>query len=236
MESLGDRIKRYERVTQHVATPRMPLMVRVDGRAFHTFTKGFKKPFDADLMAAMDTAAMITAHSIDGCKAAYVQSDEVTFCMTDYDTLNTQGWFGYELPKIISLTASMMSVNFNRALERRLDGTVKSSAVFDSRAFSVPREDVVNAFLWRAKDWERNSLQMLARSHFSTRQLHGKKRADMHEMLHEKGVNWVRDCSERERNGTLFYKNVSWCKEHPTASYQAFANRLEPLFAIPETE
>lgn len=195
--SLEDRMKRYEAATHFVATPRMPLMIRVDGRAFHTFTRGMDRPFDQRMMDAMDYAAMRVASDMQGFKVAYIQSDEVTFGITDYDRIESQGWFDYDLSKVISLSAAMMSVNFARYLGTDCD------PVFDARAFPVPASDVSNAFLWRAKDWERNSLQMYARSFFSHKQLHGKKRDQIHEMLHGIGKNWATDLAPREKNGTF---------------------------------
>lgn len=201
MSDLGDRIKRYEKTFHHTALHRSPLMIRVDGRAFHTFTRKLKRPFDTELMAAMVSSACQIAKDMQGFKAGYVQSDEVTFCLTDYDTVETQGWFDYDLSKIVSISAAMMSVAFNANYpsQRR--------PVFDSRAFSLPIYDVVNAFLWRAKDWERNSLQMYARSFFSDKELHGKARIDMHEMLHGIGKNWTIDLTPQERNGTFLILN-----------------------------
>ena len=195
--NLGDRIKRYESVTHNVATARTPVLLRVDGRAFHTYTKGMERPFDSKLTDAMVAAAKTVAEDMQGFKLAYIQSDEATFCITDYDSIETQGWFDYDLSKIVSISASLMSVAFNNYIDNG------KMAVFDSRAFNVPASDVANAFLWRAKDWERNSLQMYCRAHFSHKQLHGKKRADMHEMLHGKGLNWATDLEPRERNGTF---------------------------------
>jgi tRNA(His) 5'-end guanylyltransferase len=194
---LGDRIKRYEAATRYLATQRMPLIVRVDGRAFHTFTKGMEKPFDKKLMGAMVEAARAVAHDMQGFKAAYVQSDEVTFCLTDYDELETQGWFDYNLSKVISISAAMMSVNLIKELG------CDELPVFDSRAFNVPIDDVINVFLWRAKDWERNSLQMYSRAFYSHKELIGKKRPDMHEMLYQKGKNWATDLTMQEKNGTF---------------------------------
>ena len=194
---LGDRIKRYEAVTRYFATQRMPLIVRVDGKAFHTFTNGMGKPFDANFMTAMVNAARDVAKEMQGFKVAYVQSDEATFCLTDYDNLESQGWFGYNLQKIISVSAAMMSVNLIKQL-----GT-KKLPVFDSRAFNVPIDDVINTFLWRAKDWERDSLQMYSRSFFPHKELQGKKRSDIHEMLHEIEKNWAKDLTMQEKNGTF---------------------------------
>ena len=196
--SLGDRIKRYEGSSRHYLTPRMPVIVRIDGRAFHTFTKGADKPFDKSIMTSMVCAATDVAMDMQGFKAGYVQSDEATFLLTDYDDLETQGWFGYNLSKIISISAGLMSVKFNYFC-----GDTGLSPVFDSRAFNVPREDVVNTFLWRAQDWERNSLQMYARSFFSHKELHKKNREDIHNMLHKIGKNWTTDLTDQEKNGTF---------------------------------
>lgn len=200
---LGDRIKRYEAVTNMHATRRMPLMIRVDGRAFHTFTRGMDRPFDQKIINAMVDAASAVAKEMQGFKAAYIQSDEATFCITDYDRIETEAWFDYDLFKVISISAAIMTANFIKHI-----GTDKSP-VFDSRAFSVPADDVVNAFLWRAKDWERNSLQMYSRAHFSHKQLHGKGRSDMHEMLHGIGRNWATDLTEQQKNGTFLIATES---------------------------
>ena len=199
--SLGDRIKRYEAVTRAKGTINTPLMIRVDGKAFHTFTKHMQKPFDAALQDAMVYAATEVAKRMQGMKAAYVQSDEATFVITDYDTIETQGWFDYNLSKVISTTAATMSVYFAAAMGK--ESTSDSLPVFDARAFNIPPADVVNAFLWRAQDWERNSLQMYAQAFFSHRELHKKNREAMHNMLHSVGKNWTNDLTPREKNGTF---------------------------------
>ena len=208
--SLGDRIKDYERVTRHYATKRTPLIVRVDGRAFHTFTREMARPFDDVFMQAMVRSALDVAVGMQGFKAAYVQSDEATFLLTDYDSIGAQGWFDYNLSKVISISAASMSVYFMR----HFNGT-EAPAVFDSRAFNVPANDVVNSFLWRAQDWERNSLQMYARSMFSHKELHMKNRADIHEMLHTKGCNWATDITDQQRNGTFItLTDEGYCERH----------------------
>lgn len=195
--SIGDRIKRYEAAYNFTLTPRSCVFIRVDGRAFHTFTKGLARPFDLTLMNAMVYAAQQTAAEIQGFKLAYVQSDEATFMLTDFDSLQSQGWFGYELNKLVSLSASLFTAHFNDFF----DGP--TPATFDSRAFVVPLDDAPNVFVWRQKDWTRNSLQMVARAHFSHKECHGKKSADLHEMLHGVGVNWATDFTMREKNGTF---------------------------------
>lgn len=210
-DTLGDRIKKYEAISEHYFTPKIPILVRVDGKAFHTWTKGCDKPFDNYLISTMFTAAKLVAMDMMNCRGVYVQSDEVTFVMTDTDTIETQQWFGGRQNKIESVTAGLMTAHFNRCwASTNLYGDnpdyaimlAKPPAIFDARAFQVPREDVANAFLWRVKDWERNSLSMFCLSHFSPKQLHGQGRADQHEMLKGIGHRFEEECTEQQRNGS----------------------------------
>lgn len=200
MKDLGDRMKRnYEAPACHYLTRRMPVIIRVDGRAFHTFTRGFKKPFDQRMIDAMVVAAMRVFDEVQGCKLAYVQSDEASFVLTDYDELTTEAWFGYNKSKIESVSASVMTAAFARCM--RL-ANIKDLAYFDARAFNIPEAEVVNYFLWRAKDWSRNSVTMLAQAYFSHKELQGKSVPEMHEMLHGIGRNWT-TLTEEERKGTF---------------------------------
>lgn len=202
-DTLGDRVKRYEAVSKPLLSRRTPVIVRVDGKAFHTFTRGFEKPFDKELVQAMAYAAAKTAESIQGFKLAYVQSDEASFLLTDYDTLETSPWFDYELNKIVSITASTFTYWFNKKwfdiFVSKYSGTsfdeinrerANRVALFDARAFNVPRDDWQNVFIWRQQDWERNSVQMLARSLFSQKRLHGKKISDLLVMINMEGHDW----------------------------------------------
>lgn len=204
-DTLGDRIKRYEAAAFHQLTPRTPVMIRVDGRAFHTYTKGMERPFDHTLMDAMQYATMFTAKDMQGFRLGYTQSDEATFLITDTENLDTQGWFGYELNKIVSLSASLFTAHFYSYMIA-INHDSNSIATFDARAFNVPEDDVPNVFVWRQRDWERNSLQMLARAHFSHKELMGKRRQCMHDMLHAKGINWA-DLSPAEKNGTFILRD-----------------------------
>lgn len=230
--NLGDRIKRYEASYHRVATIRTPLMIRVDGRAFHSFTRGMNRPFDENFIEAMVRAAVDVASEIQGFKAGYVQSDEVTFCLTDYDQLDSQGWFDYDVVKVTSIVAALMSVRFIKHL-----GTDKTP-VFDGRAFSVPAHDVVNAFLWRAKDWKRNSLNMYARSCFSQKALHGKNSASIHEMLHNIGRNWANDWPDVVKNGTFLIKSESGitARFDVRDNYDAINEAIGKLFLLPEQD
>jgi tRNA(His) 5'-end guanylyltransferase len=201
MLDIGVRFKtNYEAPACYHLTRRTPVVVRVDGRAFHTFTrKNFKRPFDGKFIDAMVGAAMYVASQMQGFKLGYVQSDEASFLLTDYDNFQTEPWFGYRKSKVETVCASLMTAGFARCM-RLCD--VPDLATFDARAFNIPESEVVNYFLWRARDWQRNSVQMYARAHFSHQLLQKCSHADIHEMLHSKGLNWATDLMGDERNGT----------------------------------
>lgn len=197
-DSLGDRMKGYEAPARYLLTRRSPVIVRVDGRAFHTLTRGMDKPFDHKFINRMIKSAILTSDSMQGFKAGYVQSDEASFLLTDYDDHETQPWFGYVKSKVETITSATMTAHFIQA--------GSGFGVFDARAFNIPRDEVANYFLWRSKDWHRNSVQMYCRSFFSDKEMHGQGKADQHEMLHSIGKNWTADLSEVERNGTWIFK------------------------------
>lgn len=195
-DSLGNRIKTfYENRTRFYLTRRTPVILRLDGKAFHTLTKSAIKPFDASIEFAMLTAMDAVCKEISGAKIGYVQSDEISILLTDFDKLETEAYFDYNIQKIASVAASIAAVNFTNSYKR--------NGFFDCRCFNIPKEEVVNYFLWRQKDWIRNSVSMLAQSVFSHKQLHGKSQSNMHEMLHERGINWASLPSYR-KNGTFF--------------------------------
>ncbi len=224
-DAIGDRMKRYEKASAIYLTRRMPVIIRLDGKAFHTFTKSFQKPFDKSLMYIMEKSAMYVVDGMQGFKVAYIQSDEASFLITDYDDLFTDGWFDYKLQKMASVSASYMTSKFTQMIILRLCKNMICTrntsvsdlieaitniklAEFDSRAFNVPREDVANYFLWRAKDWHRNSIQMYARSMFSHSELINKNQQNIHDMLHSRGKNWATDLSNREKNGSWLFRTT----------------------------
>lgn len=205
MGDLGDRMKRYEAAAERHLTRRVPVVVRVDGRAFHTYTRGAERPFDSRIIEAMFCGARALAAAMQGFVVGYVQSDEASFMLTDRATLATEPWFGYDHSKVVSISASTMTAAFNsrvRDMGERGSPLCRALATFDARAFSVPLDDAANYFLWRMRDWERNSVQMLAGAHFSHAELQGKNVPAMHEMLHGKGVNWA-DLPAQLRSGTV---------------------------------
>lgn len=223
-DSLGDRMKRYERVYRHALTPNMPVIIRVDGKAFHTWTRGLDRPFDVDLIASMAIATVRVSAELQGFKLAYVQSDEATFLITDTDSNEQEGWFGYDHTKIVSVSAALMTAHFNQAAQEMGIAAGRPPAIFDSRAFSVPWAEVPNQFLWRHKDWARNSVQMLARAYYSHSELTGRKLPEIHDMLHAKGVNWAK-LSPQLKNGTFLRSDLFLvCSEQ---DYYSIAEMIE---------
>ena len=205
---LGTRMKEYEKRNQYYLQKRTPVAIRVDGRSFHTFTKGFKRPFDDILMKSMQETAKYMCENIQGAKFAYVQSDEITIILVDYDTLETDCWFNYRTDKLCSISASMATMAFNKffynmAMEETAGGeftegiagihlkAAEKGAMFDARVFNIPKEEVTNLVYWRQLDAARNSIQMVGQANFSHKELQNKSCNDIQDMLHEqKGINW----------------------------------------------
>jgi len=161
-DSLGDRMKGYEKDFRTKLPDRFPVIMRVDGRAFHTWTRGCEKPFDETLIGAMNDCAISLCKEIQGAQVAYVQSDEISILIHGYKRFNSETWFGNQVQKMCSVAAGITSVAMSFE-SMKMFGRYKV-AHFDARVFIVPESDVVNYFLWRQNDWTRNSVQMLARS------------------------------------------------------------------------
>jgi len=190
MDSLGDRMKRYESVSNMVLTPKSPVIVRVDGRSFHNFLRESEKPFDDRVIFAMVGAANEVSKQISGFKLAYVASDEASFYFDDCKSIESNAWYGNNLQKIVSVTASLFTGYFNHYYFSEESVGERGYAVFDARAFVIPEDDLPNYFVWRSQDWHRNSLQMLARHVLPAGDLDGVKTGEIHEKLREKGVIW----------------------------------------------
>ena len=213
-DSLGDRMKRYEGVSRNFLTRRIPVIIRLDGKAFHTFTKGMKKPFDRILMGTMQDTMKYLCESIQGCVFGYTQSDEITLVLTDYATVATDAWFSYNVQKMTSIAASMATLAFNKCftdvveaalqyydMESSIQGALDFDysvyedkfwrALFDARVFSIPKDEVCNCLVWRQQDATRNSIEAVGQANFSHKELHCKSCNDIQEMLwSQKGINW----------------------------------------------
>lgn len=228
--TIGDRMKNnYENITRYYLTRRMPVIIRVDGRSFHTFTKGFKKPFDDILVKTMQDTMKYLCENIQGCVLGYTQSDEISLVLTDYAELTTDAWFGNNLQKMCSISASMATLAFNKAFTRNiskqskrfyteyleekdasyietLEIAMNKGAMFDSRVFTIPKEEVCNALIWRQQDATRNSIQSVGQANFSQKELHGKSCNDIQDILMlQKGINW-NDYSTTLKRGSCCIK------------------------------
>lgn len=208
-DDLGKRMKKYEHVTRNYLTTRTPVIIRIDGKSFHTFTKGFQKPFDEILVRTMQDTMKYLCENIQGCVLGYTQSDEITLVLVDYKKLNSDAWFDYNIQKCVSIAASMATMAFNKyfaenvrpyvdAESQKLDKyfetlahACQKGAMFDARAFNIPKEEVCNCLLWRQLDAVRNSIQMVGQANFSHSELQNKSCNEIQEMLFSKrGINW----------------------------------------------
>lgn len=216
-DPLGDRMKDfYEDRTRYKLARRTNTIIRIDGKAFHTYTKGLQRPFDQGLMEDMNRTTEYLCQNIQGAKFGYVQSDEISILITDYDDNDTHAWFDANLQKMASISASLATAEFNRLrLIRKMNTTVATAgsileqfkhAMFDARVFQIPyQEEVINYFIWRQQDATRNSISSVAQSLYSAKELHGKKTSDMQEMIFQKGINW-NDFTPREKRGSIIRK------------------------------
>ena len=211
-DELGTRMKEfYESVPKTRLVRRMPVAIRLDGKAFHTFTRGFEKPFDEVLGKSMRETMKYLCENIQGCVLGYTQSDEITLILVDYQNLNSCAWFDYEVQKMCSIAASMATMAFNKFFTKNVnyfemthehDDTIneycttlvnaaEKGAMFDARCFNIPKEEVCNLIYWRQLDATRNSIQMVGQANFSHKELQKKSCNMIQEMLFaEKGINW----------------------------------------------
>ena len=222
MNALGDRIKtNYENRTRFYLPRRTYTVCRIDGKAFHSFCKGLVKPFDEGFIEDMDLTAVYLCENIQGAKLAFVQSDEISIILSDFDTISTDSWFDGNIQKMASVSASMASAKFNKLRIHRalsnLDNCPDYSEImfilanqklasFDSRFFTIPqRQEVLNYLIFREQDTVRNSISSLAQSLYYHSELEKKNQSDMQEMCFQKGINW-NDLPLKQKNGRLIVK------------------------------
>ena len=238
---LAKRMKDYEMRDRYFLQKRIPVAIRVDMRAGHTFTRGFKRPFDDIFMKSMQETAKYMCENMGNAKLAYVQSDEITIILTDYDTLETDCWFNYRTDKLCSISASMATMAFNKFFENNVENYIQNcatdyeidglygkgtpeyqlceiyqkaaekGAMFDARCFNIPKEEVTNLIYWRQLDATRNSIQMVGQANFSHKELQNKTCNMIQDMLHEQ-------------------KGINWndyptvCKRGSACIYTEYAN------------
>lgn len=223
-DNLGDRMKEYyENRTQYYLPRRTYIIIRIDGKAFHTYTLGMEKPFDDALISDMNQTAVFLCENIQGAKLAFVQSDEISILVTDFDTIKTCAWFDNNLQKMSSVSASFATAKFNqlRTIRASKNDLIRDHglsfdewfpqdlAFFDSRVYAIPsRVEVENYFIWRQQDATVNSISSVAQSLYPKhKDLEFKSTNEMQEMMFQKGVNW-NDFSPRKKRGGLIMKTL----------------------------
>lgn len=237
-DQLGQRMKTYyEQIPKTRLMRRTPVALRLDGKSFHTFTRGFQKPFDEVLGNAMVRTMEYLCKNIQGSVFGFIQSDEITLILIDYQTLETSAWFDYEVQKLCSISASMATMAFNQYFDDEVnkwfdtaceenqiewdwDTTEKveeqfkkyrnaqyKGAMFDARCFNIPKEEVTNLVYWRQVDAVRNSIQMVGQANFSHNELQYKSCNMIQDMLYEQRGINWNDFPTRWKRG------VAWTRE-----------------------
>ena len=232
-DELGNRMKEYyENIPKAKLMRRTPVIIRLDGKAFHTFTKKLKKPFDDILMNSMSDTMKYLCENIQGCVLGYCQSDEISLVLQDYKELSTAAWFDYEVQKVCSIAASMATLAFNknfinhvsefsenyfeswnRSLEdeklfEAYNSCIDTGAMFDARCFNIPKEEVANYFYWRQLDATRNSIQMVGQSNFTHKELQNKSCNQIQDMLMvKKNINWNNLPTAKKRGSCCIKSN-----------------------------
>ena len=236
-DDLGNRMKTfYEQIPKTKLMRSTPVIIRIDGKAFHTFTRGFKRPFDEVLIKTMQETTKYLCENIQGCVLGYTQSDEITLVLIDYQKFETSAWFDYEIQKMCSISASMATMAFNKIFAKNvkeydmdwkcsltpqcveiqkahydymevLNKAVEKGAMFDARVFNIPKGEVTNCVYWRQLDASRNSIQMVGQANFSHKELQNKSCNDIQDMLMlQKNINW-NDFPTHQKRGTCVVKS-----------------------------
>lgn len=233
-DDLGVRMKTfYEQIPKTKLMRRCPVAIRIDGKAFHTFTRGFQKPFDEVLIKSMQETMKYLCENIQGCVLGYTQSDEITLILVDYKKLTSSAFFDYEVQKLCSIAASMATMTFNNIFSKYVRGfdlalayndngidteenrklweiynkAIDKGAMFDARCFNIPKEEVTNLCYWRQLDASRNSIQMVGQTNFSHKELQNKSCNDIQDMLMtQKGINW-NDLPTYQKRGSCCVRN-----------------------------
>lgn len=256
-DELGNRMKQYERATNLYLTRRTPVIIRLDGIHFHTFTKGFKKPFDGIFWNTMKETTKYLCENIQNCVCGYCQSDEISLVLVDYRNLNTDVWFGNRVEKMVSASASMCATYFNEALRRNINEYSQKykefnfeeignfvdemayvqkiikkigTANFDARAKNYPREEVTNYLLWRQNDCGRNSVTSIAQTMFSDSELNEVSTKQRIEMINAKSDKKYEDYDAMYRMGTFVLKNDEGKFEYSNFKIMENREKLDNLF------
>ena len=233
--TLGERMKEYEMQSRTRLLRRVPVIIRLDGKAFHTWTRGLDRPFDRNLIHIMQKTMLALCEQIQGCVLGYTQSDEITLVLVDYQRMESMAWFDNQVQKMCSVAASIATSAFEKALHEEIDELEvdaqgyywndqllkqeeclekrhllidkKWKANFDARAFNIPIHEVINNLIWRQQDATRNSINMVGQSLYPHKELQGIGTKELqNKMLTEKNVNW-NDYKTDEKRGIAAIKD-----------------------------
>lgn len=245
--SLGDRMKRYEAVTDYKLMPRSVAILRLDGVAFHTLTKRLhlEKPYDADFSGWMSCAARALASRVQGCMIGYTQSDEMTFVLRSDQSEDASAWFDNRIQKIVSVSSGIVSSVFNRLMAASGKALVGAdgeqiTAAFDARLHPIPGlTEAMNNLVWRQRDCTKNSISGAA--YYELGKKHGRKTArrmldglnqDRRQELlfSETGVNWNDYIPEFKRGIVTYRKDMEITTENGTATRRRWVIEPAPIF------
>lgn len=248
-DSLGNRQKAYEAVYKQTLVQKTPIVIRIDGKAFHSFTKKMAKPFDDLIIDTMQKTMLELCKDLATCKFGYTQSDEITLvCICD-DVIRTEGLFKYKAQKIISIVASKATKYFNKIFYenvQKLENNPKEyknvvdiniyknklfEAEFDCRVMNIPEWDVINNIIWRQQDATRNSIQMLGQAYFTQKELEKKNCSEiMDKLMNEKNINW--------NNLEIYKKRGSCCyrKENDKKRKKWIIDKNMQILTTPEAK
>ena len=224
------------------------------GKAFHTFTKEFIKPFDEMMTKTMQDTLLYLCKNVQGCVFGYTQSDEISLLLSDFKNLNSDAWFDYNVQKVCSVSSSMATFAFNYNFLKNVHdaswngeiessellhtyvNTAKKGALFDSRCFNIPLEEVNNYFIWRQQDATRNSIFSMGRAYFSHKELQGLTTNQIQELLFSKhNVNWNDlpthlkrgSCCVKKENGWVIDNEIPIVKEDGREYIEKLINKCE---------
>ena len=241
-DSMSSRMKKnYEHAYRIRLTRRTPVIIRVDGKAFHTFTKKMKRPFDTFLKETFNQTMLYLCKNIQNCVLGYHQSDEISLLLIDYKKLTSESYLDNEVQKITSISASMATMFFNLEFVHNMPvdeayEKVAGKAMFDSRCFNLPESEVANYFYWRQLDATRNSINQVGQANFSHKFLHGKSCNDIQNLLlTEKNINWNDYPTQLKRGSACIKKENSWAIDREIPIWNSGnRNYIEDTLAIEE--
>jgi tRNA(His) guanylyltransferase len=242
-DALSTRMKSYENAYRYSMPRRSYTLIRVDGKAFHTYTGGLKRPFDEGFIDDMNATAAYLCKNMQGAKLAYVQSDEISILLTDFDGMTTQAWFENNVQKMVSVAASMATAKFNQLRMVReaednkfyfgddpdrlvnVTGALTYEEIeqfklaeFDARVWQIPQKtEVENYFIFRQQDATRNSISAVAQSLYSHKELEGVSSDDKQELIFQKGTNWNDYPTGQKRGRVIERVSELWAKPKGTA-------------------